>query len=79
MRQDAGQMRQEAFVYRQQALGPYRLAQAVEDALVQVAILVVEAGHDGVFVRKEMSQRLALDTRGMAAERTGDDTYQEDA
>lgn len=41
-------MRQEALVYGEKALCLYRLAQTVEDALVEVAMLVVQPGHDRV-------------------------------
>lgn len=48
MRQNTGQMGEETLVDGQQALCAHGLGQAVEDAAVQVAVLVVEAGHDGV-------------------------------
>ncbi len=47
--QYSGEMRQEALVDGEQALGAHRLGQAVDDAAVQVAVLVVEPGHDGVW------------------------------
>lgn len=42
-------MRQEALVDRKEALRPDRFGQTVEDAVVKVAILVVETRHDRVY------------------------------
>lgn len=50
MRQDAGEVGDEALVDGEDALGADRLAGAVEDAAVEVAVLVVEARHDCVCV-----------------------------
>lgn len=47
--QDAGEVREEALVDGEEAFRPDRLEQAVEDALVEVSVLVVEAGHDRVW------------------------------
>jgi len=48
MRQNSGQMRQKPFVDCKKPFCPDRFKEAVEDAFVQVAVLVVQAGHDGV-------------------------------
>lgn len=41
-------MGKESFVDGEETLGADRLHEAVDDSLVEVAVLVVEAGHDGV-------------------------------
>lgn len=48
MRQDARQMGEEALVDGKEALGLDRLGEAVKDALVQIAVLVVQPRHDSV-------------------------------
>jgi len=50
VRQDPGEMRQEALVDGEEALRPDRLCEAVQGAGVEIAVLVVHAGHDGVYV-----------------------------
>jgi hypothetical protein len=47
--QDSGQMREESLVDGEDALGSNRLAEAVDDTLVEVTILVVQTRHDGVW------------------------------
>lgn len=48
MREDAGEVGEESLVDGEEALGANRLLEAVEDAVVEVPVLVVEAGHEGV-------------------------------
>lgn len=50
MRQNPRQVREEAFVDGEQAFCFDGLGEAVEDAGVEVASLVVHAGHDGVWI-----------------------------
>lgn len=53
-------MRQEALVYGEEALRLYRLAQAVEDALVEVSVLVVQPGHDRVYPLDQQKETLGF-------------------
>ena len=48
MWQDARKMREESLVDSKHTLGRDRLVQAVEDALIQVARLVVHSRHDRI-------------------------------
>lgn len=64
-------MGQEALVNGKDAFGSNRLAQAVEDALVQVSVLVIHAGHDGI-----CGTMLVVGSSSNAARYN---TYQEDA
>lgn len=41
-------MRNEALVNGEDALGVDRLSETVEDAVVQVTMLIVQARHDGI-------------------------------
>lgn len=43
-------MRHEALVDSEEALGADGLGEAVEDTLIEIAVLVVHAGHDRVCV-----------------------------
>ncbi len=43
-------MREEALVNGEESLSADGLAQAVEDTLIQVTVLVIQAGHDGIYV-----------------------------
>lgn len=49
VRQNSCQVRQEPLVDGEKALCADRLSQAVENALVEIAVLVVEARHDGIY------------------------------
>lgn len=51
MWQDSGQMRNEAFVDGKDALGSDGLSKTVGDAAIEITVLVVQTGHDGVCVR----------------------------
>ena len=78
MWQDAGQMWQEAFVNGKKALGLDGLGEAVQDALVQVAVLVVQPGHDGVW-RPCQSTGMKKGVRGMFTWRMHDNTHNKTA
>lgn len=67
VRQNPGQMRQETLVDSEQSLGAHRLGQAVKDALVQIAVLVVQTRHDGVC---ENSSGSAADIREVVGQRS---------
>ena len=48
VRENAGEVGEESLVDGEEALGAHRLLEAVENAAVEVPVLVVEAGHEGV-------------------------------
>lgn len=50
-------MRKIALVYGEEALGADRLVQTIENAFVQVARLVVHAGHDRVCEQARSAQK----------------------
>lgn len=50
MWQDPSEMRQEAFVNGEESFGTNSLAQTIEYALVEIAILVVQPRHDSICV-----------------------------
>ena len=61
-------MGEEALVESEEAFGVNRLVQAVEDALVQVTLLVVQTRHDSVYGKvsvNQSSERKPRLTRGM--------------
>lgn len=48
--ENSGQVRDEALVNGKDSFGADRLSEAVEDAAVEVAVLVVQTRHDGIYV-----------------------------
>lgn len=49
MRQNSGKMSKEALINGQRPFGRDSLVKAVKDAIVEIARLVVQAGHDCVY------------------------------
>lgn len=70
--ENSGQVRDEALVYGKDSFGSDRLPEAVEDAAVEVAVLVVQTRHDGICIGRVSWQDMSyqspkreLRTRGV--------------
>lgn len=68
MRQDSSKVGGEAFVNAEDALCRDSLPQAIENAIVEISMLVIESGHDGILHQDVLV--LQMRKRAASQERT---------